>query len=82
LLTHDRVDGDTLALTHEFLSIMLGVRRASVSVVLHELQDRGLIQSKAGKIKVLDRKGLEKAACECYRTATSEYDRLLSKAPR
>jgi CRP-like cAMP-binding protein len=82
LLTHDRVDGDTLALTHEFLSMMLGVRRASVSVVLHELQDRGLIRSGAGKITVLDREGLEDAACECYRTATGEYERLLGKPAR
>jgi CRP-like cAMP-binding protein len=77
LLTHDRVDGDTMALTHEFLSMMLGVRRASVSTVLSDLQQRGLIQSRAGQITVLDRKGLEKAACECHRTATTEYERLL-----
>jgi CRP-like cAMP-binding protein len=79
LLTHDRVDGDTMALTHEFLSMMLGVRRASVSVVLNNLQKKGLIQSGAGKIKVLDRRGLEKTACECHRTATDEYERLLGK---
>jgi CRP-like cAMP-binding protein len=82
LLTHDRVDGDTLALTHEFLSIMLGVRRASVSVVLQQLQKRGLIKSRAGKIQLLNRPGLEKAACECYRAATDEYERLLGQPRR
>ena len=79
LLTHDRVEGDTLALTHEFLSMMLGVRRATVTEVLRELQMRGLIQSKNGKINVLDRKGLEEEACECYRTVTHEYERILAK---
>jgi CRP-like cAMP-binding protein len=82
LLTHDRVDGDIVALTHEFLSLMLGVRRASVSVVLSDLQKQGLIQSGAGKIKVLDRKRLEEAACECHRAATNEYERLLGKPVR
>ena len=82
LLTHDRVDGDIVTLTHEFLSMMLGVRRASVSVVLSQLQEQGLIKSAAGKITVLDRSGLEEAACECYRTATNEYDRLLGKRGR
>jgi CRP-like cAMP-binding protein len=55
LLTHDRVDGDTIGLTHEFLSMMLGVRRASVTEVLRELQARGLIESRNGHIQVLDR---------------------------
>lgn len=78
LLTHDRVDGDTLELTHEFLSMMLGVRRASVTEVLRELQGRGLIEAGRGQIKILDRQGLEEASCECYRTATSEYNRLMA----
>jgi CRP-like cAMP-binding protein len=78
LLTHDRVDGDMVALTHEFLSMMLGVRRASVTEVLRELQERGLIESSRGQIKILDRPGLEEAACECYRTATDEYNRLMA----
>lgn len=78
LMTHDRVPTDEVALTHEFLSFMLGVRRASVTVVLNELQDEGLIQSGRGKVTVLDRAGLEQASCECYQAVTQEYERLFA----
>lgn len=66
LMTRDRVDSDEIKLTHEFLGIMLGVRRASVSDVLGPLQDAGLVRSQRGTISILDRKGLEKRVCECY----------------
>jgi CRP-like cAMP-binding protein len=66
LLTHDRVDGDYLPLTQEFLSLMLGVRRAGVSVAANTLQAAGLIEQARGRIKILDRAGLEAAACDCY----------------
>jgi CRP-like cAMP-binding protein len=62
LVAHDRLDGDDLPLTHEFLATMLGVRRPGVTVALHDLQQRGLIQPARGSITVLDRKGLEQAA--------------------
>src|SRR4051794_24331570 len=63
---HDRADKDTLPLTHEFLSEMLGVQRSSVSVVTRTLQSTGLIRQSRGSITVTDRTGLEETACECY----------------
>jgi hypothetical protein len=69
-----------LPLTHEFLSVMLGVRRASVTIAAHALQEAGLIQYHRGHIRVLDRAGLEGAACECYQSFQSEYTTV--RAPR
>jgi CRP-like cAMP-binding protein len=66
LQAQDAVGGDTLNLTQEFLSHMLGVRRTSVSGSANKLQEDGLITYKRGVIRILDRKGLEKNACECY----------------
>jgi CRP-like cAMP-binding protein len=77
LMTHDRVNSDELLLTHELLGIMLGVRRASVTEVLQSLQKAGLIQNGRGKITILKRDGLEAASCECYRSVTDEFGRLL-----
>jgi CRP-like cAMP-binding protein len=79
LMTHDRVQGDEFPLTHEFLSHMLGVRRVSVTEVLKPLQDAGLLSNRRGRVTVLDRAGLENAACECYRTVRNEFDRLLGE---
>jgi len=66
LQAQDAVGGDTLNLTQEFLSHMLGVRRTSVSGSANKLQEEGLITYKRGVIRILDRKGLEKSSCECY----------------
>ena len=66
LQAQDAVGGDTLNLTQEFLSHMLGVRRTSVSGNANKLQEDGLITYKRGVIKILDRRALEKASCECY----------------
>lgn len=77
LMTHDRVEGDEFHLTHEFLSEMLGARRAGVTVIAGALQRRGLISYHRGRVTVLDRRGLEKAACECYGVVRREFDRLL-----
>jgi CRP-like cAMP-binding protein len=77
LITHDRVGSDRLALTHEFLGIMLGVRRASISEVLRPLQRKRLVRSARGKIEILDRDGLEAIACECYHRVKDEFSRLL-----
>jgi CRP-like cAMP-binding protein len=77
LMTHDRVRTDHFPLTHEFLSQMLGVRRATVTVAAGTLQQAGLIRSHWGHITILDRVGLEAASCECYRVIREEYDRLL-----
>jgi CRP-like cAMP-binding protein len=77
LMSRDRVDSEAIPLTHEFLGLMLGVRRASVSEVLQPLQTRGWIRSQRGEITVLDRKGLETGSCECYRLIAKQYAELL-----
>ncbi|MFI4997123.1 MAG: Crp/Fnr family transcriptional regulator [Hyphomicrobiales bacterium] len=66
LQTRDRCDGDALPLTQQFLSEMLGVRRTTVNLVARQLEKAGLIQNRRGRVIVLDRKGLEDVACECY----------------
>ena len=77
LMTHDRLDSAELPLTHEFLAMMLGVRRTGVTEVLQSLQERGLIKNGRGAITVVDRKGLEQAACECYQIVNDEFKRVL-----
>lgn len=77
LLTHDRVGADEFPLTHEFLSQMLGVRRAGVSEVAAKLQNAGFISYKYGKISIQDRVGLEVTSCECYALIKAESDRLI-----
>jgi CRP-like cAMP-binding protein len=77
LHTHDRVDGDVVPLTQEFLAVMLAVRRASVSLAAESLQKQGLITYRRGKIVIVDRAGLEEAACYCYGAIQSSYHRLL-----
>jgi CRP-like cAMP-binding protein len=76
LHTHDRVGKDEFPLTQEFLAQMLGVRRASVSEVAGGLQGQRLISYSRGRIRVLDRPGLEAKSCECYGIITKEFDRL------
>ncbi|HET9149940.1 MAG TPA: helix-turn-helix domain-containing protein, partial [Alphaproteobacteria bacterium] len=78
LQTHDRADGDSFPLTHEFLAQMLGVHRPTVSVAAGMLQKAGLISYVRGVITVLDRKGLEAASCACYGVIAGEYERLLN----
>ena len=80
LQTHDRVKGDVFQLTQDFLALMLGVRRATVSVTASALQARSLIRYHRGVITIVNRKGLEAAACDCYALITREYDRLLRPA--
>jgi CRP-like cAMP-binding protein len=76
LMTHDRVHRDDFHLSHEFLGMMLGVRRQTVTVVAGTLQKAGLISYVHGHIRVLDRKGLEAAACECYASIREQFSRL------
>jgi CRP-like cAMP-binding protein len=73
LMTHDRVAEQSFSLTQDFLAIMLGVRRASVTVAAGMLQSAGLIRYSRGRVEVLDREGLEAASCECYRLAADSY---------
>lgn len=77
LMTHDRVPGDDFLLTHDVLAQMLAVRRAGVSVAADAFRRRGLIQYRRGRITVLDRPGLEQAACECYGRVRASRDRLV-----
>ncbi len=65
-MADDRVDGNSLPLTHEFLSLMLGVRRAGVTEALHALESKGLIRSSRGAIVVRSRKGIERSAGGTY----------------
>ena len=80
LMTHDRVGRDDFELSHEFLAVMLGVRRQSVTVVAGTLQRAGLLTYKHGRITVLDRTGLEAASCECYAAIRRRFDSLLQVA--
>ncbi len=78
LMTHDRTQGEQLHLTQDFLANMLGVRRSSVTVAAGNLQERKLIHYSRGEIIILDRKGLEGAACICYQTMLQDYKNVLS----
>jgi CRP-like cAMP-binding protein len=79
LLSRDRMTSNDLLMTQEFIANMLGGRRESVTVAAGRLQNAGLIHYSRGQIKILDRKGLEASACECYRIVKTELDRLLAK---
>jgi CRP-like cAMP-binding protein len=80
LMCRDRTDSDEMPLTQEFLADMLGVRRPGVTLAAGILQKAGLLRYNRGRIMVLDRKGLEDVACECYRVVRDEFDRLLGPA--
>ena len=80
LMTRDRMPSDEFRLTHEFLAMMLGVRRAGVTVAAGVLQRRGYIRYQRSIVTILDRPGLESASCECYGVAKAEFDRLLGVA--
>ena len=82
LATHDRVDRQPFAVTHEFLASLLGVRRASVTVIMGALQGDGVIHYHRGQVSVLDRPKLEAASCSCHGVTRSELDRLLGTTRR
>jgi CRP-like cAMP-binding protein len=77
LMTHDRVEGDRFELTHEFLSLMLGVRRAGVTVAMGVLQAANIVQYTRGRVTVVDRGRLEEASCGCYHITRIQLARLL-----
>jgi CRP-like cAMP-binding protein len=79
LMCHDRVDGDDIQITHEFLSMMLGVRRAGVTTSLHILEANGLIRAKRRMITILDREKLEELADNAYGLPEAEYARLMAE---
>jgi len=82
LMTHDRMQSDEFLLTQEFLAMMLGVQRTGVSVAAGGLQKAGLIRYRRGVVTILDRRGLQQRACECYGLSKREFDRLLGEPPR
>jgi CRP-like cAMP-binding protein len=79
LMTRDRVHSDAYELTHEFLALMLGVRRAGVTVAMGTLQSAGILRYTRGRVTILDRRGLEEATCDCYRVICASHDRLIGK---
>jgi CRP-like cAMP-binding protein len=78
LMSQDRSHSKELGLTHEFMSQMLGVRRAGVTEAASQLKKLGLINYRRGNVSILDREGLEAASCECYPILKKEFVRLLS----
>ncbi len=81
LTCHDRISTDTVALTQEFLADMLGVQRTTVTAVARAMQDKGLIRYRRGIVDIVDREGLQSAACECYEVVRRHYERLLPETP-
>ena len=81
LIAHDRAGADEFPMTHEFLSLMLGVRRPGVTIAAGMLQKAGLIHYARGRMTITDRLGLEVASCECYHTVRHEFARLLGPGP-
>ena len=76
-LAHDRFDQNDFPFTHQFIALMLGVRRAGVTDALHILEGRGLIKARRGLITVVDRKGMEALADPSYGVPEAEYARLV-----
>lgn len=79
LLSHDRLDTNTLVMTHDLISNMLGVRREGITLAAQKLAKRKLIKNVRGTISIIDRQGLEDAVCECYEVVNQEYNRLLGR---
>jgi CRP-like cAMP-binding protein len=80
LMARDRLDSDKMILTQEFLVLMLGVQRASVSEALQAFERRGLIKTARGSVTIMDRDGLEECANGFYGTPEAEYERLFGCA--
>ena len=78
LTTHDRVHGDTFHLTQEIISYMLGTPRTRVTMAAGVIQEAGLIRYKRGKITIIDRRGLEQVACECYGIVAESLEHFLA----
>jgi CRP-like cAMP-binding protein len=77
LLIHDRLRTNEVVMTQELIANMLGVRREGITAAAGRLQESGLISYVRGRIRILDRPGLEATVCECYKVVKDEYDRLL-----
>ena len=82
LMTRDRVNSDTIPLTHEYLAMMLGTGRSGVTIAAGTLQKAGFIRCTHGNITILDREGLQDASCECYAVARAQFGGLLRTVAR
>ncbi|WP_375403179.1 Crp/Fnr family transcriptional regulator [uncultured Sphingomonas sp.] len=82
LMAHDRVDEDEIALTHEFMGLMIGAERSGVTVTLHVLEGAGMIRSKRGRVIILDRDKLQELAGDAYGVPEAEYRRLIGPLGR
>jgi len=80
LMCHDRLDGDELQITHEFLSMMLGTQRSSTTLAVQTLEGHGLIRARRGRISILDRETLEKVTDGSYGLPEAEFVRLIEEA--
>ena len=76
LMTQDRTGNRSLPLTQEYMSVMTGVQRTTISAVANQLRSAGLIRFSRGNVEILDRTGLEAFACECYKVVRAEFDDL------
>lgn len=81
LLTQDRVGSDQIALTHEYVAMMLGARRSGVTIAAATLQQAGFIRYAHGHIMIVNRAGLEEASCECYAVARAQFGPMLAPEP-
>lgn len=79
LLSHDRLETDSLVMTHDLISNMLGVRREGITLAAQKLAKRKLITNVRGTMTIIDRKGLEASVCECYKVVNDEYNRLMGR---
>ena len=80
LMSRDRADQDTMTMTQEFMADMLGTRRTTVTLVASSLQERGLISYRRGRVTIVSRENLEKAACDCYRVCKEALNSLYQPA--
>ena len=81
-MCHDRIDGDEIGLTHEFMAMMIAAERSGVTVTLHILEGAGMIRSKRGRVIILDRAKLEDLAGDGYGVPEAEYRRLVGPLGR
>ena len=78
-MAHDSSGSDTFSVTHEFLATLLSVQRAGITLRLNALQSRGLIRCGRGEVTIINRKGLESEACECYGAIRGYVDRIFDE---
>lgn len=81
LMCHDRVGGDEIHITHEFMAMMIAAQRSGVTLILHELEGKGMIRSRRGVVTIANRTALEKCAGDAYGLPEAEYEKLIGPLP-